>query len=512
MIYASRVYHSCLQRLIRCLGYRYRFIVFERNSSMKNRCAAFFFLSYCALTGVSLAQEAEHDPGAPKIEVIGKASLVEGQFVNSSYTHLPNGSGNSGYTRETMPYRPWINNEYAQIGLKTTLNPHFSAIISPQIKLWNDSWDWTSMSQNGSASNPFIQHTTLSLADAEGIFGFGNKETFAFNAAVGVMPFKYNEDAKNLGEYLFRTGEHPAYIQTSFDYAYATLTGVHFNTEFFNNFSLDVLFTQETQIIPINDWSLSLLVGYKAPKVLDIGAGIMFDRLVPVAGKLDEPVFRGAAQDTFYTKDGTLDTLRWGGTKLMARISIDPKGFLPDGLSKIFGKEDGKIYAEAAVLGFKSITAYKKGTDSTGAIIPGRYVEDSLMNFYSDINQRIPIMAGFNIPTFNLLDYLSIEVEWFGWPYSPSLYNYQNLLYTLPQPIIPKTTSSGTNGVLYTKDNDWKFSFNMRKTMWGHLSVIGQIARDHTRHDAYYSQFADPEEAFLHKDEWGWWLKLQYSL
>jgi hypothetical protein len=411
-----------------------------------------------------------------------------------------------------MPYRPWLNNELAQLGLKTTLNSHFSAVVSPQIKLWNDTWDWKVLAQNGSSANPLNQHLTISLADAEGIVSFGNKESFAFKAAVGVMPFKYNEDAKNLGEYLFRTGEHPAYIQTSFDNAYATLTGVRLNAQMFNTLSLDILFTQETQIVPINDWSMSILAGYKLPHILDVGAGVAFDRLIPVSGILDNPVIvKNGLQDTFYSNDGTVQSWKWGGTKIMAHVSFDPKGLFPSGISGIFGKEDCKIYGEAAILGLHSDSAFKKTSDSLGKI---SYVVDSNMNFYSDISQRIPIMFGFNIPTFKLLDFLSVEVEWFGWPYSPSLYNYQSLVYTLPEPIIPNVTLPNGNSqkALYTKDNNWKYSFNFRKTIWGHFSMIGQIARDHTRHDVYYNGFADPEEAFLHKDEWGWWLKLQYSL
>ena len=412
---------------------------------MKNRFSPILLSCCFAFLGSPFAQDVEQDTiaKAPKIEVIGKVAIVEGQFVNSSYTHLDNGQTNKPYIRNNMGYRSWLNNEYAQIGLKITQNSHFSAIVSPQIKLWDDTWDWLTMSQNGSSGNPFIQHMTVSFADAEGIACFGNKETFALNAAVGVMPFKYDQDAKNLGEYLFRTGEHPAYIQTSFDYPYATMTGFHLNAEILSNLSLNVLFTQETQIIPINDWSLSFLAGYKVPNFLDIGAGIMFDRLVKIAGKLDEPDFKdnNAPSDTFYNSTGDRQTLKWGGTKIMGRISLDPKGIFPPGVSGIFGKEDGKIYAEAAILGLNSFTAYTKAKDSLGQIIPGQYVVDSNMNFYSDIKQRIPIMAGFNIPTFKLLDYLSVEVEWFGWPYSPSLYNYQNLVYTVPEPIIPVVSS-----------------------------------------------------------------------
>ena len=445
------------------------------------------------------------DTVAPKIEVMGKAAIEEGQFVKCDYTHLPNGQNgqSGGYSREVMPFSPWLNDEYAQVGVKATLNSHISAVISPQIRLWNDTWDWKTMGENGSAANPFIQHMTVSLADAEGIYSCGSRDAVAWTIAAGVMPYKYDPESKNLGEYLFRTGEHPAYIQTSFDDAYATLTGLRLSAGMPGGLSLDLMLTQETQIIPINDWSLSFLAGYKVPNFLDIGAGIMFDRLIPVSGQLDNPV----NGNTFYTGNGTLDTLSWGGTKVMARVALDPKGLLPADFPKIFGREDGILYAEAAILGLKNIQAYKQaiaGGDTS-------YVINDSMNFYSDIKQRIPVMFGFNVPTFKLLDYVSVELEWYGWPYSPSLYNYQNLAYTLPQPIIPTLNATGQTA-LYTRGNDWKYSFNFRKTIWGSLSVIGQVARDHTRHDAYYAEFADPEEVFLQNDEWGWWLKLQYSL
>jgi hypothetical protein len=477
----------------------------ERNKEMKNWFyIASLMMSFAAFPSGLPAQ----DTTQSKISFIGSASIVEGQYINGMYTAEPNGTPDQPLQRESMTYRPWINNEYAKIGAMATLNSHFSVIACPQIRLWNDSWDWTWMGQDGAPDNPFIQHVTVSLADAEGIFRFGNKDVAAFTMAVGVFPFKYNDDAKNLGEYLFRTGEHPAYIQTSFDYPNATLTGIRMNTELAGRFSLDVLFTQETQIIPLNDWSLSVLAGYKVPKLLDIGAGVMFDRLFPVAPNQAEAPVSTVVQNTYYTSNGTLDTLKWGGTKVMARVSFDPKGLLPASITGILGKEDGKIYAEASVLGLKSFSAYKKkitGTD-TGFVI------DSMMNFYSDIKQRIPVMVGFNVPTFKILDYLSVEVEYFGWPYSPSLYNYESLLYTFPQPIIPNEKTSPQTSVLYTNQDNWKWSINVRKTILGNLSIIGQIARDHTRHDVFYSTFADPEEVFIQPNGWGWWLKFQYSL
>ena len=135
------------------------------------------------------------------------------------------------------------------------------------------------------------------------------------------------------------------------------------------------------------------------PNLLDVGAGIMFDRLIttgPIQGEkpVDQSV-RSTYRNTYLTDNGALDTLSWGGTKVMARVSFDPKGILPAGLSKIFGKEDGKIYAEASILGLNSIKAYKKSIVNGDTTL----VIDDSMNFYSNIKQRIPVMIGFNIPT-----------------------------------------------------------------------------------------------------------------
>jgi hypothetical protein len=459
---------------------------------MKRRFSFFPFLTVFLLFPNFLEAQ---DSSAAKIEFTGMAAMVQGQYVNCNYY----------YTGE-MPFRPWVSNEYARLGIKASINDHYRFIVIPQIKLWNDTWNWAKMGPKGDgANNPFIQHTTVSLYDAEGIFSFGNKNTLAYTVSAGVFPYKYDADSKNLGEYLFRTGEHPAYIQNAFDQAYAEMTGARANAELFNRFSADIFFTTETQVMPLNDWSLSFLLDYKLPGFLDVGAGIMFDRLFWVEKQLDKNDGGIGAPNTFLNSSGHLDTLSWGGTKLMGKATLDPKGFLPSSAVKLFGKEDGKIYGEVAVLGLKSFTAYKHPNDTaTGLTDLTKLVPDSSMNFYSDIRQRIPVMFGFNVPTFRLLDYLSVELEWFGWPYKPYIFTYENFKWALPKP------DPGSSALFETDDN-WKYSFNFRKTIWGNLSVIGQIARDHTRHDIYFNGNFDPEEIFQSKDQWGWWLKLQYN-
>ncbi len=457
---------------------------------MKSRFFPASFFPLCLLFGApSCAQDSA---APPAIQWTGMAALVEGQFVKCNY-YLDNGP---------MPFSPWLANEYARLGIQAAINRHFSMTVLPQIKLWNDTWDWSSQLSPSMANNPLNQHATVSLADAEGVVSLGSRDAVAWHFAAGVIPYKYDPEAKNLGEYLFRTGEHPAYIETSFDQAYATMTGVRVNAEIARNLSVDLLLTTETQVVPLNDWSLSLLAGYRVPGLLDFGAGVMFDRVFQVSGLLDKGSGGAGSPNTYLTGTGQPDTFSWGGTKVMARLSLDPKGLLPPALHGIFGGEDGIFYGEAAILGVGNITAYRDSTNpDNGQPVPGHYVIDSALNFYSDIWQRIPVMFGFNVPTFKLLDYLSAELEWYGWPYSSALYDYQNFSYPLlPQP----------NGV--STASHWKYSFNAKKTVGGAVSVIGQIARDHTRHDVYYNGYTDVNEIFQSKDEWGWWLKLQCNI
>ncbi len=463
---------------------------YERDTLMKFRCFYAPLIAACLFFGTSISAQ---DSTAPRIQWTGMAAIEEGQFVKCNYVG----------DLAPIPFSPWVADEYAEIGVKATLNRHFSLAVIPEIRLWDDTWDWTRMNSSTGAANPLNQHATVSLADAEGILSLGTTDAIAWTISGGVIPYKYDLEAKNLGEYLFRTGEHPAYIETSFDQAYATMTGLRANAEIFRNLSLDLFFTTETQVQPMNDWSLSFLAGYKVPGLVDFGAGIMLDRLIPAVPLLDKPSTSG--YNTYYTSSGQLDTFSWGGTKVMARLSFDPKGLLPSDLANIFGKEDGILYGESAILGVKSITAYSLELGSNGLpLTPHVFVADTgntINNAYSDIWKRIPVMFGFNFPTFRLLDYLSGELEWFGGTYSPSLYDLEGFKYLLPLP----------DGTQYT-GSKWKYSINARKTLYGNFSVIGQIARDHTRHDVYFFGNTDVDEIFQTKDEWGWWLKLQYDL
>jgi hypothetical protein len=343
------------------------------------------------------------------------------------------------------------------------------------------------------------------------------------------MPYKYNPEAKNLGEYLFRSGCHPAFVVTSFDNAYAPMTGFRLSGIMSKNFSVDLLFSTETVFLPTLDWSVSLLAACRPHPSVELGGGVMLDRIYSVDSTRGRPSTSTDGTNKYYSKDGKEDYYSFGGTKLMARFCFDPKKIFSDVPSTdLFGGQDLKIYGEAAVLGIKSITPYARALDdSTGLPIGSGWAVDSSKNFYDDIMQRIPIMGGINLPTFSgylnkcggwrralALDYLSLELEWYGWPYPLGYGDVNNFRVMYPIPPSVQDYPGGDPLAFKERDNI-KFSINFRKTVVNGFSIVGQVARDHTHYDVYYTKFNTgyfSSEAFTLSNAWGLWLKLPYSL
>jgi hypothetical protein len=339
------------------------------------------------------------------------------------------------------------------------------------------------------------------IAEGQGIYCFGVPERPFLEVAAGVFPFKYNPEAANLGEYLFRSGCYPPYIVTEFDYAAPRLSGLRLSSRTAGILRQDLLLTTETVVQPMYDWSLSYVAGVKIARVLDIGAGVSFNRLFPVSGSIERQQWY---ENMYLTRTGEKKFYTFSGTKLMGRVTFDPKALLPEEWASVFGKEDGKLFAETALLGVRNSpdTIYKYAdplnADSTIVV--------DTNNYYGKRSERMPVMFGMNLPAFKFLDVMSVQAEWYGWPYTDAYY-YQ--------------TMSGENAVPhpsyftylkheYQNDN-WKWSVYLEKTVFGHFTLAGQVARDHSHHQSYWQKFNDDNEVFTRTNEWGWWLKLQYG-
>jgi hypothetical protein len=250
--------------------------------------------------------------------------------------------------------------------------------------------------------------------------------------------------------------------------------------------------------MPLYDWSLSYLLSYKIPSLFDAGAGISLHHWFSVADYMTSPKSADAGGNQYLTANGDTSYYTFKGVKLVGRASFDIKGILPKNISNLMGTQDAKIFGEASVLGVRDYPAYKP--------LNGTLVLDTAKNFYGDIKNRIPIMLGFNFPAFKLLDVLSVQGEWWKWPYLNSFYSPLNQ----GEYPTPKMTTTGITAD-DTKNGYVKWSVYAKKQVVSGFSIIGQIADDHTFHESYYTQYTSYIETFIKHGDWGWNLKLQYS-
>jgi hypothetical protein len=294
---------------------------------------------------------------------------------------------------------------------------------------------------------------------------------------MGYFPFKYNPQSTNLGEYLFRSGTYPGVIVSGFENSNVDkpkIAGVHGAWGISPWVAIDALLNTELDLYPLRDLSATAIATGAWPKIATLGFGVQFAHLIVMDAKKTTPgldkkrypkvdQWVGYADPDTTKKDTTWYTFK--GTKLMGRATLDIKGMIEGitGELSFLGKEDLKLYGEAAILGVKNY--------------PG---------WYHRRNERIPAMAGINLPAFNLLDVFSIEVEHYGSPY----WNSQENIWKSTSPVPYNGTN---NGMWYNEwadslaktDDDFKWSIYASKKLSTWLRISGQIACDHTPRNWY---------------------------
>lgn len=281
----------------------------------------------------------------------------------------------------------------------------------------------------------------------------------------GYFPFKYNPQSTNLGEYMFRTGTYPGYIISGFENSIEKpkVCGLRLGYAMKGAGTLrhDILLTTEMDVYPLHDISLTYMAGYTPHPFADISAGIQFARFISVDERKTTPwednvLFNAASPDSRkwigYADTTTGDTTRYtfSGIKCMGRFSLDPQAFFK---CRILGKEDLKVYAEAALLGEKNYAPW-----------------------YMKRYERMPVMFGFNFPAFRFLDILSLEVEWYGSPY----WNSQEHIWKDRSPVPYTGSSPDPDNWRCKTDDQWKWSIYASRKIGTYLRISGQAASDHT--------------------------------
>lgn len=391
----------------------------------------------------------------------------------------------------------------------------------------------------GSQRKGFFIGPTKAMAD----YHFGDPTDPVFTLGAGMFMYKYNPDASDLGEYLYRSGAYPAYTSTGgyvlVNSAAANLQGLKSSLHM-GNLKADFLLTTETGLAPLYDWSLGSIVNYSvADGLLDLGAGVNLKRILPVKPSRTTPkentngYFKYNGKDYtsnlayyqnqagFYTKrktpagdikaaeiqatldlvDSLLDPARNpappkleyysnSGVLLMARASLDLKKVID---SEVFGPNDLKIYTEAAVLGVKNYPV-----------------------FYDKLSERIPIMVGVNLPGFKFLDLVSIQVEQFKsrWLNNTSQIGNDGL----PLPIFPiasDTVASKSEWNDLAGKDDFKWSFLVQKKIGNYITISGQAANDHMRMVSsrfFYGPQFDHNEVTITNDHWYWMTQISWGI
>jgi hypothetical protein len=357
----------------------------------------------------------------------------------------------------------------------------------------------------------------------------GEKADPALSLTIGGFPHIYNRDSRNLGSYLLRGPVYPGVLMGGFqDFSADSTKGnilgarVHHAA---GSFSHDLILNCERDIPPTFDWSLAYLANLDLG-AFRFGAGFNLYRLIPYNSKLETPgkdttLVRGQARLKYIeinpaNNDTTFFTHQ--GTKLDATVSMDIKKFF--GGIESLGEDDLKLYGEVALIGW---TNYGKA--------------------YGKRSERIPVMVGFNVPTWRLLNHLSFEVEYYGAKYRNdlALVGYNNVVadwtlqeHRIPSPKPPSNSDYGIDSAGFfktqsgdsifvggtasdksnvTKDN-LKWSIYVDKVVANHIQFVAQVANDHFRPrpvaSGLINSFGGTAEAFASPKDWYYMFRVGY--
>lgn len=422
----------------------------------------FRFLTAIALLGAAVW--AQEDIEFKRVSISGQ--FDNGQIVSGKTNHfdLPSTSNvklqGDFFTRTGV----WITQE-AVVRERLTLKMGVGGIF------------WYSLP--ATRSNIATSQTQFGpgISQAQAIYAFGDLENPSAMLQMGLFPYKYNPDAKNLGEYLLRSGTYPGYLVTGgwnmLNSAGYMVQGLRAGTDFWGDkVNVDFILAMEHDLPPLFAITPALIGSVKPIPGLQFGAGVALNHFLSPKPSLESPHTTENQIITGVTIDSSLGTdyaytytrdpdsyYTFKGVKVSANASVDPKAFVP---MPFLGSEDLKLYGEIAVLGWKNY--------------------DYL---YENRTERMPVMVGFNLPTFKLLDVLSLEVEYYN---NQFVNNYRPLVYGgLPVWNLPGSDGSLVSQEQYEaeadniKQDNVKWSVYGKKEVTRGIQIFVQAASDHIR-------------------------------
>ena len=516
----------------------------------------FFFICGLVFLGVFVRADDTHLTLLP---LKSGASLYFGQMFNIDDSLQQGDSFNPTVTLPTTSL--WMVQE-ATSGDRL----HFSLGIAGTF--------WYPFPESNVAGQGWTSYRTggVAISQAVGTYSVGDLKKPWMQISVGQQGYKYNPYAKNFGEYLFRSEAYPTTVRTgdwgAIDNAGSGIWGVAFKGNFLDGMvKNDFLITMANERTPLHDVSFSNITSLQFGNMFQIGGGVMLSRFLQIDPKksrpesqatgwfhwtaadqarLSEYLRRSRVADSNFTEysrnlvsgGSVVDTalapgIYWAGSDrdlvalvanpivkdsiavatgvnkhssiqyvdtkavmLVARASFDPKPLM--GWADILGQSDLVLYGEMAVLGTKNYPIY-----------------------YTKISERTTMMAGFYLPTFKQLDYLTVEMEYFKNPHINS--DYMMAFYRIPQPKSPNAAApeiplledpaypggSDQYGAHHHED-DLKWTVTAQKS-FGIWNLAFQAGTDHYRPltGSFRPSFT---EAATTKDAWYYMLRLMVNI
>jgi hypothetical protein len=396
------------------------------------------------------------------------------------------------------------------------------------------------------------------ITQAQALYKFGDPGNPWGALRVGYFGYKYNPDAKNLGEYLFRAGAYPTFAVTGgwsiMDNAQAKLQGVELSlTQLDGALKHSFLLYNERDFRPPGDFTPAYIGEYtKGP--FQIGAGVSFYHYLPLKDKETSPK---NPNTTVYTFDNlpaintvdplTGDSLHYAANQHIVAGYGDIKGVLASGINPSWNSgsdadADSVLanYAPSSVdyLTFKAVKLMGRASFSIQKLMPIAMLNPEDLKIYGEIDllgvknypgiyddrtERMPIMLGVNLPTFRLLNTLSFEVEYFkngnpddmgsqqaklnpGYAYNTVTKYTQDNGGGLGS--VPNSSSQDYYTILLKDDfdnhrDDWKWTLYAVKQVTTGISVRGQVANDHFRaQDSYFTGYWNGPSMMRKPKDW----------
>ena len=402
----------------------------------------------------------------------------------------------------------WDHQVYAGSGFIANLSENMKLVAGIEGKMWNAA----PFANVGAPSRQSTeQQFSVWVTEADGTYSFGDTTDKVFaKLTAGYFPYKYNPESRNLGEYMFRSFTYPGLLMNSFDFPAADLLGakasIKLNIDQIQ-ISNDFMLLEQAATWPYGAFSLAYVGDCNFAKVIDFGAGVDFANYISVNSNNTTPTdpanaIRDDSGNVIQTiqsikgVDTTFDTsyYTFKAIKPMARLTFDPKPLLGD-FGRMLGSEDLKLYGEGAIIGTENYSYY-----------------------YDNISQRMPVMFGFYLPTFKILDMLNIEFEHYSNPLSTGTYNQSYLVGSsastcLPVPGPQLVTFNPLNSASAEafSTTTWKWSVYLKKTITPNVAITIQCARDHSRPN-YSDGYPGFYEMLIFPNDWMWTAKISANL